>query len=426
MALGPAAAVQNIALAESSDIDLNVGYYSEIVKYVASIVVGFIFYPFYKWTGIRVTAVVATLLVTGLFWTMIWIVNEYVIYFGAFLTGIGWGAMWIIWPMTIIDNSHASSAQKNMGIWLACGSLGVFLGGLSNFLYFEKVTKISSTNRVMVYSICTAVTVLAAALGGISVSDIKKCSSGPGKKGDFTNIDNPGTKTKVAAADWFKKMAKRPEFWLLFLPLIYWGFIWGFFIKMLPTAVASISNQRNLIPLGTLALGASYLVGSLTWTYVTKFLNNTICIILASCLDLAAIILSVLIFPKGAASEVLDVETIETYIEPLPVYIVLISVFIGLADSCISIIYFSIAGRIYGKDGTSLGFSINNVGFCVFYILSMFTPSLFDLHSYCYAMIGAVLVMCITLTVFFRRFMSGPEVPQRLESEEMENMRESE
>ena len=423
MALGPAETVQNIALVESSDIELKVGYYSEIVKYVGAILAGFVVHPLYKWAGIKVTAIVMTLLGTGLYWAMIWIVNAYVIYLGAFLTGVGSGAMWIIWPMVIIDNSDSSRAQRNMGIWWVFVSLGIFLGGLSNFFYFEKVSEISKTNRVMVYSICTGVTVLAALVGGLGINISR---DGLGRGREFTDLGNPKGRDGAAAV-WFKRMSKLPEFWLSFVPLIYWGFMWGFVIKILPTATASISNERNLIPLCTLSLGASCLVGSTVWTYISKFLNNTICTIIASCLAIVAIVLSVLIFPKGAAAAILDVNTIDTYIEPHPTYIVVISALIGLADSGISIIYFSVVGRIYGAGGTSLGYSINNVGFDVFYIMSMFAPSLFDLHSYCFTVIGTVLVMCVTLTVFLKAYLSGEEeAPQRLECEEMDSMRELE
>ena len=434
MAVYPASSVQNVALAESTNIDLNVGYYSEIVKYVACILVGFIFHPFYKLVGIKVTAATTILLITGGFWVMIWIVNEAVIYFGYFLSGLGAGALWILWPMTVMDNSEESQAQRNMGYWWMAEALGPTVGALINYFYFQNVTTISSENRVMLYSICCAITVIAALVATITVTDITKSSARhrPLKQDEITyvEIDEKGQKKEYEAdvqvlvgkseekagvpsptqpdetnaAEWFRKMAKTKEFWILLLPLIYWGFIWGYFMKMLPTATASISNRRDMIPLTTLVSGAAMLIGATSWNFVARCFNNTVCIILATVMQFIAITLSILIFPKNAASEIVEVGTAETYIKPDNIYLVVIAGLIGLADSGVSIIYYTVAGRVYGS-GTSLGFSVNNNGFCVFYIVSMFAPSLFDLHSYCYCMFGAVLLMCLSLTVGLRRFM---------------------
>ena len=119
------------------------------------------------------------------------------------------------------------------------------------------------------------------------------------------------------------------EFWILLLPLFYWAFIWGLFYKILPTATASISDDRKLIPLTTIIIGASYLLGSASWTHISRWTKNTACIILASLIHLAALVLSVLIFPKSAGSQILDVDGIDTYIKPDIVYIILIFALIG-------------------------------------------------------------------------------------------------
>lgn len=434
MAAYPAASVQNVALAESTDIDLNVGYYSEIVKYVGCILVGFVFHPFYKLVGIKVTAATTGLLLTGGFWVMIWIVNEAFIYFGYFLSGLGAGALWILWPMAVMDNSEESQAQRNMGYWWMAEALGPTVGALINYLYFQNVTTISSENRIMLYSICCAVTVIAVFIATITVTDIKESSKRHrplkedeiryveidekghqkeydadvqvlvGKSGEKDGVTAPTQTDQPTAAEWFRKMFRTKEFWILLLPLIYWGFIWGYFMKMLPTATASITDRRDVIPLTALVSGAAMLVGATSWNFVSRWLNNTACIILASIMQFIAITLSILIFPKNAAAEITEVGAAETYITPDNLYLVVIAGLIGLADSGVSIIYYTVAGRVYGS-GTSLGFSVNNNGFCVFYIVSMFAPSLFDLHSYCYCMFGAVLLMCLSLTVGLRRFM---------------------
>ena len=402
MAGNLSASIQNITFADSSDLDLKVGYWSEIVKYIAQVLVAFVFHAVKDFSGIKITAATSTLFMTGNYWTMIWIVNEHVIYLGAFLAGIGWGVFWIIWPMVLMDNSNVSNSQQNMGYWWVVGSLGVVVGSLCNFIYFKDLTEITKTNRVMVYSIFTAITVLAAVIAGFGISDVRKRKDGYSQELSMTDLNPPDTKKAI---DWFKAMVKLPKFWILHIPLIYWAFMWGYFIKILPTATASISDKRSLIPLITLIMGASFLVGSTCWNFVVKYTNNTFCVATACVMELSALTISVLVFPKGAAAEILDIETIETYIKPGPIYVVVIAVLIGLADSAISIIYFSIAGRIYGVDGTSLGYSVNSVGFCVCYITSMFAPLLFDLHSYCYSTMGAVVLMGLSLTVGLREYM---------------------
>ena len=431
MAAAPATVVQNIALAESTDIDLMAGYYSEVARLSMSIIAAVLFHPVYQVIGIKFTALISTFLVTGSYWPMIWIVNKYVVYLGAAISGVGTGIMWVLWPKVVIDNSDEGKAQKNMTYWWVALSMGYMIGGLCNYFYFHGVTKISAANRVMVYAICVGITTLASLIAAFGVTDIKEDQTRhrPLKEKDtltYTTVCQGEDTTKVEEVDvkvlmatkaeedtntkgfrealeWFNVMKRRPEFWLLFVPLVYWGFIWGYFIKIVPTAVASISDKRNLIPLMAVINGASFLVGSSTWTFITKMTNNTFCILLASTMHLGALTLSILTFPKGAASEIMELGLTETYIKPDSIYIVVIAGLIGLADSGISIIFYTAAGRVYGE-GTSFGFSLNCIGFCIFYICAMFAPSLFDLHSYCYSMGALVCVMCGALTIGLRKF----------------------
>ena len=85
----PAGTVQNIAIAESTDIDISVGYYSEMVKTIGSIVAAIFFHPVYQLIGIKVTALLSTVLVTGNYWVMIWIVNKYMLWSCSMWNGLG-------------------------------------------------------------------------------------------------------------------------------------------------------------------------------------------------------------------------------------------------------------------------------------------------------------------------------------------------
>ena len=438
MAATPAGAVQNIALAESTEIGLNVGYYTEVSGVVAVLSIGVCFSVFYKLIGIKLAATLAVLLTTGYYWTMIWIVNQYLMYFGGFLSGMGHGLLWIICPMTVMDNSKDGNAQRNMGYFWVAKSVGEVIGGVCTYIYFNDVTRISKTNRIIVYSVCAGVTIIAAVTAAVGMSEVKHGKNGhvPLEDRDIVqaeneeecldadevfvkevSIEDPHVQKSVEydvdlsqfdhsikyAKAWFKVMGKRSEFWVLLLPLFYWAFIWGFFYKILPTATASISDERKLIPLTTIIIGVSYLLGSVSWIHISKLTNNTACIISASVIHLTALVLSVLILPKGAATEILDVDEIDTYIKPEIAYVVVIFALIGFADSGISIIFYTTAGKIFGE-GTSLGYAVTNNIYCLFYIASMFAPSLFDLHSYCYTTMAAVLVMCVSMTVGLKKF----------------------
>ena len=393
LANAPAGAIKNVALAESTDIELMVGYYVDAAYSAMAVVMCAFFHPVYKVIGIKATAMITVVFYGASFWTMIWIGNKYVLFLGSMIAGMGSGALWALVPMVIMDNSDEKLAQRNMGFMWVANALGSLIGGLGNYFYFNGVTKISSENRQTIYGVCAGVIIFASLIVGMGLSDIKA----------KTQLQQEAP--KLSALNWFKKMLKLPQFYMLILPLIYWGFMWGFMYTILPTAVASISDSRNLIPLTTVISAISFLVGSSCWNYIAKLTNNFFCIILASLMHLAALILSILTFPKGAASEILDVDTIETYIDPNATYIVIILALTNLADSGISIIFYTVAGRVYGADGTSLGYSTNMIGYSVFYICSMFAPGLFDLHSFCYTMIASVLVMCLAFVVGLRKYM---------------------
>ena len=438
MAAAPAILIQNIALAESSDIDLSVGYYSEVLRASMGIVTCLLFYPVYKKIGVKATAMVSTILITGNYWTMIWIVNEGLIYLGAAISGMGWGSLWVLWPMVIMENSKgAKNAQTNMGIWFAANSLGEFIGGLWNYFYFDGVYQISVENRQMVYGICAGITIFASFVAAVGLTqhdnqkqpedhqppnneeiaarfevndelegnknDGDKIEIGirvPGKK---ENTEAEGTAQEFEPLEWCKKMLKLPAFYLLVIPLLFWGVLWGYFLKILPTAIPSISDSRNLIPLGAVIGGACAFLGATLWDLISKATNNLFCISLASLMIVAAAILSILTFPEEAATEILEVGSAETYIKPDSIYVIVIQGLIMLADVGLSIIFFAAAGQIYGE-GPTLGYASNMIGFSFFYICSMFAPDLFNLHSYCYLMIAAVLLTCFTFFTGLRKF----------------------
>ena len=346
--------------------------------------------------------------------------------------------------VVVVDNSAGKKSQKNMGYWFMSMSIGTLMGGLANYFYFEGVTKISTKNRVMIYTSCAGVTIFASLVATFGITDIKKSSkrhqplrdeeietvpqddldevtySTKEREADV-NIMIPGKPSGVnkvkdwfevmikkaelkESLDWFKVMMRIPAFWFLIIPLIYWGFIWGYFIKILPTATASISDKRNLIPLTSVINGICSLIGTTTWNLLSKITNNIFCIGFASAMLLASLILSILIFPKGAASEILALGSAETYITPNSIHVAAICALIGLADSGVSIIYFTAAGRIYGNE-PALGYATNAIGYYVFYICSMFSPSLLDLHTYCYCMIASVVAMCLVFPFGLRKYL---------------------
>ena len=435
MALHPATSVQNIALAESTDIDLKVGYYASIFKTAGSILAGFVVQMVYQSIGLKLTFGLVILLITGGYWPMIWIVNEYVIYAGEFLSGIGDGAMWVLCPMVVMDNSREGKSLKNMGHWWAMMTVGVIVGGVCNYFYFEGVSTISASNRVMIYAICAGITVLSSIIATIGVSEIKDgvnrirstavgseevtyvnirldCDQEDAndvfrerkKTGNSEEIKNDVSYSLKEIITWLQKMGGRLAFWMHFVPLLYWAFIWGFFYKIFPTAIPSISDERKLIPLTTVVMGITFIAGSSTSSFVSKWINSTSCILLATLMQLLAIILSILIFPKDSATRIIEVGTAETYIEPHNAYLIAISALIGLADSAVSVIYFNAAGRLYGED-TSLGYSVNILGYYVFYILSMFAPSILNIHSYCYVLLASVVAMCLSITVGLKNYL---------------------
>ena len=434
MSFFTATALQNIALAESSDIELQVGYYAAIAKTVGSIVVGFVFQIVYQRLGLKLTSGLFILLCTSCYWPMIWIVNQYVIYAGEFLSGLGSGAMWVLCPMVVMDNSKEESSQRNMGYFFAFTSIGITVGGVCNYFYFEGVYTITAGNRIMVYGICAGLTILACLVGVLGTSEIKDGTKfnrstavdseevtyvkidGNEEDVDSVFIENQTPKNNEEKIEnklgyslkeviaWLKKMGGRLAFWVHFIPLIYWSFTWGYLEKIFPTAIPSISDERKLIPLTTVIMGITTLIGASTWNLVSKWTSPTFCIIISTLLLLLAITLSVLIFPKDSASRILEVGTAETYLQPSPAYVIIISALIGLADSAVSIIYFNAAGRLYGEE-TSLGYSVNIFGYYVFYILSMFAPSIVDIHTYCYAMMVSVVAMCFSITVGLKNYL---------------------
>ena len=430
----PATSVKNIALEESTDIDLKVGYYAEIFKTVGSVLVGFMFPIVYQSIGIKLTFGVSIFLTTGSYWPMIWNVNEYVIYAGDFLSGIGMGATWILCPMVAMDNSEEGKSLRNMGRWWAIMTVGVVSGGLCNYFYFQGVSTISTSNRVMIYAICAGVTILSSIIAAFGISEIKdkrNCKRSTavdseevkyikidGEEGEVLNeVFREENKTerkeeiKIGSSYsvkeiivWLQEMGRRPAFWIHFVPLVYWALVWGYFYKIFPTAIPSISDERKLIPLTTVVLGIALFVGFSSWSHVSKWTSSKFCIILASSMLLLVAVLSVLIFPKDSATQILDVETAETYIPPHNAYVIAISALIGLADSAVGVIYYNSAGRLYGEQ-KSLGYSVNVLGFYLFYILSMFTPSVLDLHSYCYVLAACVVAMCLSVSVGLKNYL---------------------
>ena len=300
-----------------------------------------------------------------------------------------------------------------MGYFWSGLSAGVMAGGLVNYFYFVGVNTISTANRQVVYALCAGVTVLASLLAGFGLSEIKgredrktkadvtytKVNESNGEDNGVMKVDESNEKDdddikgdegslgddvvimpkedddKKEGMDgdelnnslsdfvvWFKMMARRPDFFIHFVPLIYNGFICAYFSKTLPTAIPSIYNERKLIPLTTVVTGGSYLLGSATSNITSRWITPAACIFLSGLLILVAMILSILIFPKEAASQILEISTAQTFIKGGIFHVIVISALIGLGDAMFSVIYDTAIGRLYDKK-TSFGYSINILGY---------------------------------------------------------------
>ena len=418
---------------ETCTIDIMVIYYSRVIQYAASFPMCFFFPEIYKFLGLKLVYLLSAGLYIPFYLTMIWIKNDATLYIGALFTAIANSMLWCAAPMCMADSAGPGKYQMYMGFCMFSLFTGVTASGIANYFYLDGVYFISDKIRINLYTAFAVGALLAAVIGAFGIKDVKaKKVLGISTKKDIAALEGLASEDSeipnAVIEDlpqrenpmeqriseriyyqlyWYVETVQRKEFWLIVVPLFYWGVLWGYKSTIMSTAIGFTFPESKYIPLKSICIGASYLLGALLWTPMSRCTSNFASLSLCTLMLIVGCVLSVLIFPKTAAVSI-DPNAM-TYLEPKGFYIIIISCLIGAADSGFCLVFYSAVAKVFASN-TTMGYAAVQNWFNVFTIVALFAPKYIDLHVYLYVTLAVVVASWLSLGIGLRHYIKlAPE-----------------
>jgi len=356
-ALYPASSIQYVVISDSSsDLkDSNIAYYSQAIVYAASILGSLCCSMLYDVVGIKATYGIGVVLYCVLYLAVI-VLKSWALYTAAVLTGLGVGIQWVMGPMIIADNSTNEQLMRNFSIMQACLTLSIVVGSLCDYFYIEHLTQISDHQRLVIYSVCIAITLLATLIAITCIRyPPKTLVTQKAADNKVKERTNTLTRTQLLIA-----MVTKPEFYCCVIHIFYCGMVTSYIWMIFTTCIGATFDKRGILALAGIVIGISGMVGAVIWDRMGTC-SLTVQTLALGLVASAAYILSFLIFPGDSPYNASPLK--ETYVTPSIALVLLISALLGASEAGFAVSANTAVGKVFsGYEDT--GYMLLNVVWC--------------------------------------------------------------
>lgn len=381
----------SIATLSSSLTSLSPG-----IVYISSIFVALLAPAIIGLTGNRISLFVGSLFYSALCISVL-ILEEYVIYIGSAITGFGMGLLWVVAPKIVTDNSTSVTLQRNQSLFWCIYMMSMVLGNLVEYFYLGGLTVIESHTRIIVYSVCCAISIAGAFIG---LAGIRNAEDSPHLLVHSSSIQVPVDSYRTLSVSQrleivFEKIKitlARPMVWFLVVVLIYNGSMLSFYTMTVETCIGATFTQRKIIPLASLVVGVMEVLGALAFEKIAQKIGNGPSTILLFIIASCSLYFSFLIFPSDSTYATNPSDP--SMLDADPSIVLFISALIGISDAGFNILANTYVGKLFQGE-SEIGFTVLNV------TMSMTTGCLFFLSPYLslYALLALMETLLLTATL---------------------------
>jgi len=370
-----------------------VGFFSQGIVYISSISVALCAPAIIGLTGNRISLWLGSLMYSALCISVL-ILEEYVIYIGSAITGFGMGLLWVVAPKIVTDNSTSVTLQRNQSLFWCIYMMSMVLGNLVEYFYLGGLTVIESHTRIIVYSVCCAISVTGAFIG---LAGIRNAEDSPHLLVHSSSIQVPVESYRTLSVtqrlelvyEKVKITLARPMVWFLLVVLIYNGSMLSFYTMTLECCIGATFTQRKIIPLASLVVGVMEVIGALAFEKIAQKIGNGPSTILLFIIASCSLYFSFLMFPTDSTYNTIPVDP--SMIDADPSIVLFISALIGISDAGFNILANTYVGKLFPGD-SEIGFTVLNV------TMSLTTGGLFFLSPYLSLYILLALMETLLLT----------------------------
>ena len=389
----------------TTGLGADVGFYSQAITYISSIMVALASPFLISIIGIRASLGLGSILYVTIFIGTIFL-KAWTIYLGSVITGMGMGLLWVAAPKVLADNSTEATIRRNSSLWWCIYISSMVFGNLADYFYLGGLSTIDTNTRICIYTVCCGLIVLATLTGVFGYKDIDSLSENEdlssflcsrsidSRRSSLNRINSESSlfeKFKAEMERWKITLLRREVGYLCVL-LVYNAVCLAFYTMTYQTCIGNTFSSRDLIALMALIFGFSEVLACPIFeTAASKFGIKSVAIVLHS-ISLTAFYLVFLIFPPNSTHEsVLDVVTI---VKPSSGIVIAIAVLLAVQDSGFNIIATTTIGIIFQSD-SDIGFMLLNG------VMSLGTGVMFLISSYLdlYIILGISVLLCTSSTL---------------------------
>ncbi|KAL5269201.1 hypothetical protein ACHWQZ_G002881 [Mnemiopsis leidyi] len=381
--------------------DASVGFTSQGLTYLSSISIALITPPIISVIGVRATFGIASILYCGLFIGIIFL-QDWTIYLGSFIAGVGMGMLWVVAPKILTDNSTEKNLQRNNSIWWCIYIFSMVIGNTADYFYLGNLTTIDAHTRFCIYLVCTILVLLATAVAILGYKDVKKSESLTDNQDELLcsrsiqgrpiNLERATPWEKIKQnMKLYKVCLFRKEVGYLLLVLFYNSFVLAFYTMTYQTCIGHTFADRSLIPLMSLVFGMTAVISCPLYESMATFLNTKIAVLFLYVLAIISYYMIFLSFPSAATYGSSDEPTT---IKPTKNLVLIIGVLLAITDTGFNIQANHVVGLLFQSD-SEIGFMLLNS------VMSLGTAIVFFLCSYIslYALLALLVVFCTVATI---------------------------
>ncbi|XP_009327179.1 PREDICTED: UNC93-like protein MFSD11 isoform X1 [Pygoscelis adeliae] len=300
-------------------------------------------------------------------------------YTASVFIGIAAAVLWTAQGNCLTVNSDENTIGRNSGVFWALLQSSLFFGNLYIYFAWQGKTHISESDRRTVFIALTVISLVGTVLFFLirKQEDMKT----PGEEdstneilGDSSSAQNKMTRA-VAAFKKSIKLSFTKEIMLLSVTTAYTGLELTFFSGVYGTCIGAVnrfgSEEKSLIGLSGIFIGVGEILGGGIFGLLSKnnrFGRNPV-VMLGIVVHFIAFYLIFFNMPNDAPIAPMEGTDDVAYMIPSKEVAIFCSFLLGLGDSCFNTQLLSILGFLYSEDSAP-----------AFAILSLFSPSVLQLH----------------------------------------------
>ncbi|TRZ04279.1 hypothetical protein DNTS_003230 [Danionella cerebrum] len=270
-------------------------------------------------------------------------------YFTSVLIGFGAAMLWTAQGLFLVENSDASTINRNTGVFWALLQCSMLFGNLYIYFDWKGKAEISDADRKIIFAALLVISLLGT-LSFLALRKVRQLEDAQSEEEGQSLLS-----ARVISQETIMEIFKTKTILLLSFCMAYSGLELSFYSGIYGTCIGATSHfgdaAKGLVGISGLIVGVGEIVGGGLFGLLMK--NNrfrrTSVVFLGMVVHFVAFYLIFLNIPDDAPVVLQTSSQHKPYLTPSVSIALLCSFLLGLGDSCFNTQLYSILGRVYAE-----------------------------------------------------------------------------